>query len=209
MSSVKIKRAVFKASRAFSVIVAVSFVAQVYFINWQGTTQKPIRTPKEPVQTVDTTPSSAVVDDVNPPQDRTVWGLLQDDSRISAFAQWVGQFDDIVSGLNTPQARFTLFAPTNEAIARERFEHDLPWFYWKFLVGYHMSLGNSSAAALHTQNTVQSFVNADIFFNYKQRISVQTVDPEYDDDDEDEKDITFNRHSTIIVPDQVRTKPII
>ncbi|KAH8695155.1 FAS1 domain-containing protein [Talaromyces proteolyticus] len=203
MSSLKIKRVVFKASRALAVIFTVTVVVPVYLASWQDTTQKPIGTPKV-AQTVDTTPK--IVNDVDqstsdPPQSRTVWGLLQDDSRISTFAHWVGQFDDIVGGLDTPQARFTLFAPTNEAFAQESFEHGLPWFYWKFLVGYHMGPGNSSAAALRTQNTVQSFVNADIFFKYKQRISVQTVDPGHDGDD-DEKEITLNRHSTVIVPDQ-------
>lgn len=103
----------------------------------------------------------------------TVWQALRADPKVSRFADVVGMFDDIVGGLNTPQAKFTLYAPVNEVFEREFFPWDLPWFYWKFLAGYHMGPGLVGGAELSRMNTVGSFVNGDIFFFYKQRISTQ------------------------------------
>ncbi|KAK5988364.1 Aurofusarin biosynthesis cluster protein S [Cladobotryum mycophilum] len=107
------------------------------------------------------------------PENATVWDIIRNDERISRFADVVGMFDDIVGGLKAPKAKFTIYAPVNEAFEREFFPFDLPWFYWKFLAGYHMGPGPVPEKALHSTGTVSSFVNADIFFTYKQRISTQ------------------------------------
>ncbi|CAJ2509010.1 Uu.00g140360.m01.CDS01 [Anthostomella pinea] len=123
----------------------------------------------------DTTPQERIAfgDEPASEQSMTVWDVLQRDERVSKFADIVGMFDDIVLGLSTPQAKFTVYAPVNEAFDDMFFPPDLPWFYWKFLAGYHMGPGSLSEADLKSQSTISSFVNADVFFTYKQRISVQ------------------------------------
>lgn len=124
--------------------------------------------------TADTQPSIKLTQDSTPHENGvTVWDVLRNDSRISRFADVVEMFDDIVMGLKAERASFNVFAPLNAAFEAERFENDLPWFYWKFLAGYSMGPGGLSVEQLKTTRTVSSFINADIFFAYKQRISIQ------------------------------------
>lgn len=125
----------------------------------------------------------------NGPDHGTLWEVLRGDERISKFAGVVGMFDDIVLGLSTPQANFTVYAPINEAFADEYFPPDLPWFYWKFLAGYQMGPGIVTRADLSSHGTVSSFVNADIFHTYRQRISVQSSG----------RKVTLNHKSELLV----------
>ncbi|KAL1953847.1 hypothetical protein VTO42DRAFT_2107 [Malbranchea cinnamomea] len=107
----------------------------------------------------------------------TVWELVRDDRRVSKFVDIVSQFGAIVGGLKAPQASFTLFVPTNEAFDKDDFAWDLPSFYWLYLVGYHMVRGAFSQRDLASHvTTVPSFVWADIFETYRQRISTQRLD---------------------------------
>ncbi|KAM5466564.1 hypothetical protein MauCBS54593_005821 [Microsporum audouinii] len=106
----------------------------------------------------------------------TIWELIKNDSRVSKFAKVVGEFKNIVAGLDAAKASFTVFVPTNEAFEREDFAWDLPSFYWLYLIGYHMGSGAlSQRDFLHT-TTVPSFVFADVFETYRQRISTQRLD---------------------------------
>lgn len=157
-------------------IVGLGLVLQSYVISWQKPPQLPIN--REPHTTIHQLTTET-----------TIWAAIQNDSRISTFANMLGQFDDIVQGLSVPQAKFTVYAPTNEAFENEYFPYDLPSFYWKFLVGYHMGLGAFSRDNLSTIGTVSSFVNADIFFKYKQRISSQVLS---------NKSISLNHKSKIM-----------
>ncbi|CAG8112330.1 unnamed protein product [Penicillium olsonii] len=152
------KRVIFQASRVTLVVVTVSLAVQTYLAGWK----KP-----QPVG-IDSRP---IFDEKAAPQ--SLWDEIQQNANLTKFAKLVGEFDDIVGGLRAPRAQLTVYAPTNEAFEHEHFPYDLPWFYWKFLVGYHMGKGGISSEALRSQNTVSSFVNADIFFKNQQRISVQ------------------------------------
>lgn len=129
------------------------------------------------------------------PDHGTLWEVLRGDDRISKFADVVDMFDDIVLGLSTPQAKFTVYAPVNEAFANEYFPPDLPWFYWKFLAGYQMGPGVVTPADFSSHGTVSSFVNADIFHTYRQRISVQSAQGQ----------VTLNHKSSLLVRPLSRT----
>lgn len=109
------------------------------------------------------------------PPSKTVWELIRNDNRTSTFADILGQFSNIVGGLNAPKAQFTVFVPTNEAFEHETFAWDLPPFYWMYLVGYHMGPGAFTRDVLARMNTAPSFVFADIYEKYRQRISVQSL----------------------------------
>lgn len=129
---------------------------------------------RQPLQTstsVDNASKGSRVDNIT----GSLWEMLSGDSRVSMFADIVGEFDDIVLALSNPRARFTIYAPVNEAFSLEFFPPDLPWFYWKLLAGYHMGPSALSAADLAVAGTVPSYVNADIFFEYPQRVSVQRL----------------------------------
>ena len=123
----------------------------------------------------------------------TVWDVIKNDNNVSTFAKILGEFDDIVGGLRAPRAKFTVYAPTNEAFEKETFAQDLPWFYWKFLIGYHMGAGAFPKETLLSMATVPSFVNADIFFKYRQRISTQLESGE----------LLFNRKANCVGPNIV------
>ncbi|CAG8406341.1 unnamed protein product [Penicillium salamii] len=168
-----VKRVVFQASRVTLIVVTVSLAVQTYLAGWK----KP-----QPVG-IDSRP---IFDEHSSPQ--TLWDSIQQNANLTKFAKLVGEFDDIVGGLRAPRAQLTVYAPTNEAFDLEDFPYDLPWFYWKFLVGYHMGKGGISSEALHSQNTVSSFVNADIFFKNQQRISVQN----------NADGISFNFHAKLL-----------
>jgi Fasciclin domain len=154
----RLKRNLYRITRATAVVATVSLALQVYLKNSHQNIEL-----------------LGAIHDKNVPetQSGTIWDLISNDSNVSTFAKLVGEFDDLVGGLKTPQAKLTVYAPTNEAFQKEEFAPDLPWFYWKFLVGYHMGPGSFSADALSSMNTAPSFVNADIFFKYRQRISTQ------------------------------------
>ena len=154
----KYKRTLYRATWFTVVVVTISLAIQVYLKKWQSQIDLLV-----PVQESDTLNTPIL----------TVWDIIKSDGNVSVFAKMVGEFDDIVGGLKVPQAKFTVYAPTNEAFKKEEFEHDLPLFYYQFLVGHHMGPGVYSAEALSTTNTVPTFVNADIFFKYRQRISTQ------------------------------------
>ncbi|RJE19617.1 fasciclin domain family protein, partial [Aspergillus sclerotialis] len=156
--ALKVKRALFRATQATTIVVTISLAIQVYMSKWAK----------------DQEPSSLVGDTESPDTSSlTVWDVIQNERNLTKFASLIGEFDDIVESLRASQESFTLYAPLDGAFEQETFPYDLPWFYWKFLVGYHMSPGAWSALALPTQNTVSSFVNADIYFKNRQRISVQ------------------------------------
>lgn len=135
--------------------------------------------------------------DKNDGPEKTVWGLIESDSDVSIFAKILGEFDDIVGGLNTPQARFTAYVPTNKALTEVQFDYDLPWFFWKLLVGYHMGPGAYSAETLMTTNTIPTFLNADIFAKYPQRISTQVGSEKF----------SFNHNVTYVKSDIVSVYP--
>ncbi|KAK7456850.1 hypothetical protein CaCOL14_010750 [Colletotrichum acutatum] len=103
----------------------------------------------------------------------TIWKVLSNDERVSRFAKIIGELPDIVRGLSAPQAQFTVYAPVNEAFESFYFPPDPPPFFGLFIAGYHMGPGPVPVEHLRSVGTVSSFVNGDIFFDYKQRISVQ------------------------------------
>jgi uncharacterized surface protein with fasciclin (FAS1) repeats len=153
-------RVLFQVSRVTLVVVTVALAAQTYLAGWKK--PQPVATNSQP----------KVNESPIPPL--TLWAQIQNNRNLTKFAKLVGEFEDIVGGLQAPKAQLTVYAPIDEAFDMEDFPYDLPWFYWKFLVGYHMGKGGISPQALRSQNTVSSFVNADIFFKNQQRISVQS-----------------------------------
>lgn len=178
------KRALFQALRVALVAVTVSLAVQTYLDGWK----KPQPVVMESrLETNEPSPSEPPTTESSPPQ--TLWDALQNEPSLTKFTKLVGEFEDIVGGLRAPRAQLTIYAPVNEAFDKEDFPYDLPWFYWKFLVGYHMGKGGVSAQALPNQNTVSSFVNADIFFKNQQRISVQDNHPD---------NVTFNFRSKLL-----------
>ncbi|KAK1138741.1 hypothetical protein N8T08_002050 [Aspergillus melleus] len=118
-------------------------------------------------------PETTAID--HSPPSMTVWELIRNDNRTSTFANVLGEFTHIVAGLNAPKAQFTVFVPTNEAFEHETFEWNLPSFYWMYLVGYHMGPGAFSRDVLSRMKTAPSFVFADIYQKYRQRISLQNL----------------------------------
>ncbi|KAF3403686.1 hypothetical protein F1880_009568 [Penicillium rolfsii] len=177
------KRALFQALRIALVAVTVSLATQTYLDGWKK--PQPVIVESR-VEINETIQPELPVENTSPP--KTLWESIQSNPSLSKFAKLVGEFDDIVGGLRAPKAQLTVYAPVNEAFDKEEFPYDLPWFYWKFLVGYHMGKGGVSAQRLRSQNTVSSFVNADIFFKNQQRISVQ----------DNSDSVTFNFHSKMM-----------
>lgn len=134
--------------------------------------------------------------EANTDANASLWEVLSGDDRVSVFVDVVKKFDDIVLALSNPRAKFTIYAPVNEAFAAESFPLDLPWFYWKLLAGYHMGPGAVSEAEIATSGTVPSYVNADIFFESMQRISVQRTNARPSDDS---GSVTLNHRSRFTV----------
>jgi uncharacterized surface protein with fasciclin (FAS1) repeats len=178
------KRALFQALRIALVAVTVSLAVQTYLDGWKKPQAVVI---ESRLETSEPSPSEPPTTESSPPQ--TLWDSLQNDPSLTKFTKLLGEFEDIVGGLRAPPAQLTIYAPVNEAFDKEEFPYDLPWFYWKFLVGYHMGKGSVTAQALPNQNTVSSFVNADIFFKNQQRISVQDNHPD---------NVTFNFRSKLL-----------
>ncbi|KAJ5521629.1 Fasciclin domain family protein [Penicillium freii] len=149
-------------TRATVIVATVALGIQFFTRNLLQGAVQPVRIP-------DTTPI-----DNNPPS-KTIWELIRNDNRTSKFANIVGEFTNIVSVLDAPKPQFTVFVPTNEAFEHEDFAWDLPSFYWLYLVGYHMGPGAFSRDVLSRMNTAPSFIFADIYQQYPQRISVQRL----------------------------------
>ncbi|KXH68536.1 hypothetical protein CSAL01_02193 [Colletotrichum salicis] len=137
-----------------------------------------------------------------PPTDQnanlTIWEILSNDERVSRFAKIIGELPDIVRGLSAPQAQFTVYAPVNEAFESFYFPPDPPPFFGLFIAGYHMGPGPVPAEHLESVGTVSSFVNGDIFFDYKQRISVQHTG----------KDITFNHEAKYVTREDYQSRAL-
>lgn len=123
-------------------------------------------------------PSNFVVDESvafgNEQEQNTLWEVLRGDERLSKFADVIGMFHDTVLDLATPQQNLTIYAPINEAFTKEYFAPDLPSFYWLYLAYYQMGPERVTTADLSSRGTVQSFVSADVFDTYRQRISLQS-----------------------------------
>lgn len=152
------KPSVWRALRALAFIVSIPLLIQYLVLKWYSTSH--------------TTPTAAVPE-AHHETNLTVWEVLSNDERVSKFVEIVGKLPDIVRGLSAPQARFTVYAPVNEAFDSFYFPPDPPPFFGLFIAGCHMGPGPVPAERLPTMGTVSSFVNGDIFFTYKQRISVQ------------------------------------
>ncbi|RGP64458.1 fasciclin domain family [Fusarium longipes] len=154
----KQKPSLLRALRALAFIISVPLLVQYLVLKWYTTSQ--------------TTPTSAVPEDAYK-TNLTVWEVLSNDDRVSKFVEIIGTLPDIVRGLSAPQARFTVYAPVNEAFDSFFFPPDPPPFFNLFIAGCHMGPGPVPEERLPILGTVSSFVNGDIFFTYKQRISVQ------------------------------------
>ncbi|KAI5456763.1 FAS1 domain-containing protein [Mariannaea sp. PMI_226] len=153
------KASLLRALRALIFLTSLPLLAHYLVSKWQNRSQnQPILPPEI---------------DHESESNRTIWDILSNDESVSRFAQIVGELPDIVRGLSAPQARFTVYAPVNEAFESFYFPPDPPPFFGLFLAGYHMGPGWVPAEQLRSTGTVSSFVNGDIFFTYKQRISVQ------------------------------------
>ncbi|SPJ88299.1 uncharacterized protein FTOL_12554 [Fusarium torulosum] len=155
---IKQKPSVWKALRSLALILSIPLIIQYHVLKWYSTSQiAPATKVHEPHYETNL----------------TIWEILNKDDRVSKFVEIVGKLPDIVRGLSAPQARFTVYAPVNEAFDSFYFPPDPPPFFNLFIAGCHMGPGPISAERLQTLGTVPSFVNGDIFFTYKQRISVQ------------------------------------
>ncbi|KAH6960182.1 FAS1 domain-containing protein [Fusarium avenaceum] len=155
---IKQKPSVWRALRALALILSIPLIIQYLVLKWYSTSQI------APATKVHESPYETNL---------TVWEVLNKDERVSKFVEIVSKLPDIVRGLSAPQARFTVYAPVNEAFDSFYFPPDPPPFFNLFIAGCHMGPGPVSAERLHTLGTVPSFVNGDIFFTYKQRISIQ------------------------------------
>ncbi|KAF4989104.1 hypothetical protein FGRMN_9346 [Fusarium graminum] len=155
---IKQKPSVYKALRSLALILSIPLIIQYLVLRWYSA------------------PQIAPATKAHEPQFEahlTVWEILNRDDRVSRFVEIVSKLPDIVRGLSAPQAHFTVYAPVNEAFDSFYFPPDPPPFFNLFIAGCHMGPGPVSAERLATLGTVSSFVNGDIFFTYKQRISVQ------------------------------------
>ncbi|PLB48455.1 Fasciclin domain family protein [Aspergillus steynii IBT 23096] len=146
-----------RVTRATVIVATVALGIQFFARNLLQGTIHPVRVPE--TTAIDNSPM-------------TVWELIRNDNRTSTFANILGQFTGIAGGLNAPKAQFTVYVPTNEAFEQEKFAEDLPIFYWMYLVGYHMGPGAFTREMLSRMNTAPSFVFADIYQKYRQRISL-------------------------------------
>ncbi|KAF4975329.1 hypothetical protein FZEAL_7862 [Fusarium zealandicum] len=153
------KASVLKALRALVVLTSLPLIVLYLASQWYSGLQDS----QIPL------PSSETDHDVN----QTIWEILSKDESVSRFTQIVGELPNIVKALSTPQARFTIYAPVNEAFDSFYFPPDPPPFFGLFIAGCHMGPELVPAERLRSMSTVTSFVNGDIFFTYKQRISVQ------------------------------------
>lgn len=161
MSVLKKKASIARAARLLALLT--SFPLPVAYLVYKWSAQSTdINVEETPIQTTKTFTYD---------QNSTILDILQNDDRVSRFAEVVGQLPDIARGLAAPQAKFTLYVPVNEAFDDFFFPPDPPPFYNLFLAGYHM--GPGPVQSLSSRSTVTSFVNGDIFFDYKQRISIQ------------------------------------
>ncbi|OJJ51098.1 hypothetical protein ASPZODRAFT_138219 [Penicilliopsis zonata CBS 506.65] len=174
----KFKRTLFRATRVTALIASVSLAVQFYLTRWHQAA-----------------PLLSVFDhemDGVEQHNGTLWEVLLSKPRLSRCAAIVGDFPQLVAPLNTPNLSLTVFAPTDEAFAREFFHWDSPWFFYIMLASYHIAPGELSREALQRKGTVGTVLNADIFWLFKQRISTQRV----------ESSVMLNYLSTILGPEQ-------
>ena len=157
----KTKVSVWRAFRALVFLTSVPLLIQYLVYKWYQTSQPSF------------VPSAQ---EANYEANLTIWEILSNDERVSQFAEIVGNLPDIVRALSAPQARFTSYAPVIEAFDSFYFPPDPPPFFGLFIAGCHMGPGPVPAKRLSSMSTVSSFVNGDIFFTYKQRISVQLIE---------------------------------
>ncbi|KAK3317096.1 FAS1 domain-containing protein, partial [Apodospora peruviana] len=190
----KRKPNVFKALRALAVLISVPLVVQFLVLRWIRTS------PSEDQTSSHQSIEPQVATSSNPETNVTLWDLLRADARLSRFADVVGEHPDIVRGLAAPKAKLTVYAPTNEAFDKFYFPPDPPPFFGLFIAGYHMGPGVVPADRLASVGTVSSFVNGDIFFDYKQRISVQQ---------KPDGTTTFNHEADYIPPSSDGAAPLV
>lgn len=157
------KNSVWRALRALIFLISIPLLIQYLLFRWYSTSPLP---------------SKLSTQEDHHEANLTIWEILSNDESVSQFAEIVGKLPDIVRGLSAAQAHFTIYAPVNEAFDSFYFPPDPPPFFGLFIAGCHMGPGLVSAERLPSMSTVPSFVNGDIFFTYKQRISVQQVEGE-------------------------------
>jgi hypothetical protein len=157
----KIKRAIIRATSVTAVIFTLSLALQLYLTRWYRAV--------EPVKVVE----NAERPDASAVPSATIWDLMKDDPSISMFIKRLEALPRVIEGLASKAGQFTVYAPTNEAFEKEHLPYDMPSFGWMMLVGYHMGQGAHSREDLMGKSTVSSFLHADRFFKYKQRISTQ------------------------------------
>ncbi|KAF5007924.1 hypothetical protein FDECE_5840 [Fusarium decemcellulare] len=155
---IKKKVSVWRALRALVFLTSIPLLVQFLVYKWYSAAQ---------LSSVSSAPEVAHETNL------TIWEVLSNDESVSRFVEIVSNLPDIVRGLSAPQARFTVYAPVNEAFDSFYFPPDPPPFFGLFIAGCHMGPGPLPAERLPSRSTVSSFVNGDIFFTYKQRISVQ------------------------------------
>lgn len=172
------KASLSKALRALFFLISLPLIVQYILSRWNRASSSLSSAPSHQGSTTPTNPNANL----------TIWEVLSNDERVSRFAKIIGELPDIVRGLSAPQAQFTVYAPVNEAFESFYFPPDPPPFFGLFIAGYHMGPGPVPAEHLGSIGTVSSFVNGDIFFDYKQRISVQRTG----------KDITLNHEAKYI-----------
>jgi hypothetical protein len=161
----KIRRTLIQAATVAAVLLTVSTAVQLYVTKWrpaadQWRLTQIFKGSNEPLHLPLT-------------HSQTAWEVMKSDKNISSFVRMIEDFPDIVLGLTSVAGKFTVLAPTNAAFEREPLAHDTPDFGYMMLVGYHMGPGSFSDQALLETNTISSFLNADRFFKYKQRLSIQ------------------------------------
>ncbi|GKT72167.1 fasciclin domain family protein [Colletotrichum tofieldiae] len=181
MTATKRKKAsILRALRAVLYLSSLPLVVLFFISKWHNSNSQASQVSLPDVQTPP-----------NQGSNLTVWEILSNDESVSRFAGIVGKLPDIVRGLSAPQAQFTVYAPGNEALDSFYFPPDPPPFFGLFLAGYHMGPGPVSPVRLRSAGTVSSFVNGDIFFTYKQRISIQ----------QNHDEITFNHEAKYLPTD--------
>ncbi|ORY10496.1 fasciclin domain family protein [Clohesyomyces aquaticus] len=105
----------------------------------------------------------------------TLWQLMLQDPTITEFVKLNTPFGDINGPLDDPSQIWTLYVPIDSAYKDALHPTDAPPFYWKFLSLNHFGSGAVSYDDMlaSTTTTVESRIPHDIFFNYRQRISVK------------------------------------
>lgn len=175
------KRFLFRVTWGTALIFATSFAVQLYFTRWYGRVE-----PVKVVQKLEVQENSSNVS-------KTIWELIEHAPDLSFLVEKTLEIPRVRDGLDSRLAKFTVYAPTNKAFENERLPYDVPSFGWLMLVGYHMAPGAFSRESHKEKMTVASFLHADRFFKYKQRISTQT----------DERGLSLNSRARFVGPEIV------